>query len=280
MALQDLLKKLEAKLRGVAEATLEEDRHPLTIRHRILEAVEDRVAEAERPDAFAARRLEVYLYAPREPMRQLLEEDFVRDDHLAEAIRARLREVGVTDPDRLEIALHLVAEPEPGLAGIEEAGFSLVWTEPETPRRLSEAAAEPAGCRLTVEQGEAEQDAYTFPSQQVVYIGRLREVVDAEGHITRRNDVAFRDEEGAVNATVSRAHAHLRYEPESGSYRLYDEDSACGTSLYRPDESGLIPVRRRGALLQDGDLLYFGKAAVRFRVQSSTFKAEERYLEP
>jgi hypothetical protein len=74
-------------------------------------------------------------------------------------------------------------------------------------------------------------------------------------------------EEGAdeANATVSRAHAHIRFERESGEYRICDDESEYGTRIFRDGKSIEIPAgNRRGERLRAGDEIYLGRACLRF----------------
>ena len=69
--------------------------------------------------------------------------------------------------------------------------------------------------RLTVITGSAEQQQLCLKKKRI-NLGRLAEVIDAEGRLTRKNDVAFRDDAQAPNPSVSRAHAHIEFDPEKG----------------------------------------------------------------
>jgi pSer/pThr/pTyr-binding forkhead associated (FHA) protein len=71
--------------------------------------------------------------------------------------------------------------------------------------------------------------------------------------------VAFAETE----TTVSREHAHIRYDAESGKYRLYDSGSQRGTSIFR-DGRRLEAPRVRGVQLRSGDEIHVGDARVRF----------------
>jgi len=115
---------------------------------------------------------------------------------------------------------------------------------------------------LTVLKGDATQHVYELEGPRV-FLGRLEEVVDADGRVRRRNDVAFR-EEGEINTTVSREHARIAWDDESAGYWLRAEQNASGTRIYR--EGRTIDVSsndRRGVRLQPGDEIYLGRACVK-----------------
>ena len=85
---------------------------------------------------------------------------------------------------------------------------------------------------LTITQGKAGQRVYSFDSHDRIMLGRLDEVLDEEGRVKRRNDVAFL-EEGEVNRTVSREQARILWDAESAEYRLRTEPGASGTRILR-----------------------------------------------
>jgi hypothetical protein len=115
---------------------------------------------------------------------------------------------------------------------------------------------------ITVVKGKAAQETYDFDAERI-YLGRLEEVLDVAGRVKRRNDVAFL-EEGDLSQTVSREHARIAWDRESGAFWLRDEGSASGTLLFRAGRSIEVSRHdRRGVKLENGDEVYFGRAAVR-----------------
>ena len=70
------------------------------------------------------------------------------------------------------------------------------------------------------------------------------------------------------NATVSRAHAHIAWDPSSGTFRLFDDNSAYGTSIFRNGALLNIPAgASRGIALRTGDEIYLGQARLRFELE-------------
>ena len=91
-----------------------------------------------------------------------------------------------------------------------------------------------------------------------IHFGRLPEVLDDRRRPVRRNDVVVDD------STVSRAHAHIEWDAETGEYRVFDDGSSYGTSVLH--EGKLINVAAgggRGIRLQPGDELYLGQARLK-----------------
>src|SRR5208282_682134 len=78
--------------------------------------------------------------------------------------------------------------------------------------------------RLIVIAGSTQQQEFCLKKKRI-NLGRLAEVIDADGRLTRKNDVAFRDDAPAPNPSVSRAHAHIEFDPEKAVFRLFDDRS-------------------------------------------------------
>jgi hypothetical protein len=119
---------------------------------------------------------------------------------------------------------------------------------------------------LTVLKGTATRKVYSFPAGRLS-LGRMEEVVDDEGRVRRRNDVAFL-EEGDVNQTVSREQARILYDEASGELRLRAEHGASSTRILREGRSIDVSSRdTRGIKLLSGDEIYFGRACVKVAIR-------------
>jgi len=121
----------------------------------------------------------------------------------------------------------------------------------------------PAGrpaLKLTISRGQAEAPEYIFDYERV-NIGRLKEVVGEKDGLRRRNDVVFAETE----TTVSREHAQIRYDVETGKFRLYDSGSQRGTAVFRSGRR-LDAPRARGVQLQPGDEIHIGDARIKFEL--------------
>jgi hypothetical protein len=100
-----------------------------------------------------------------------------------------------------------------------------------------------------------------------VNIGRERDVVDAQGRAVRRNDLFFPETVEPINASVSRSHAHIRFDRKSGEWRIYDDGSKLGTSIFREGRRIEVPAHApRGAMLLPGDEICLGQARLRLEV--------------
>ena len=117
---------------------------------------------------------------------------------------------------------------------------------------------------LTVVRGTTERKTYSLAAPRID-LGRGAEVRDTRNRLIRTNHVAFVEGSGEINQSVSRQHAHVAYEPASGSYRLRDDGSVHGTSVIRNGSTVAVPPGSRGLRLRPGDELVLGEARLRIR---------------
>ena len=100
-----------------------------------------------------------------------------------------------------------------------------------------------------------------------INIGRERDVVDAQGRAVRRNDLSFGEGADEANSTVSRTHAHVRFDGTSGEWRIYDDGSTLGTYIFRAGRRIDVPGHSpRGVMLLPGDEIYLGQARLRLEI--------------
>jgi pSer/pThr/pTyr-binding forkhead associated (FHA) protein len=141
------------------------------------------------------------------------------------------------------------------------APFHIEYLAGGTPPRAAQEPRRPPALKLTVLRGTAARPSYVF-AQAVIRFGRSESPVDERGRV-RRNDVAF-VEDDAPSRTVGRGHCEIRFDAETGQYRVFDERSANGTRIVRGGEVIEVPARDPlGVALAAGDELQLGQAAVR-----------------
>jgi pSer/pThr/pTyr-binding forkhead associated (FHA) protein len=241
---------------------------PLEIRRAILDDVESRViAVGEGKRIFPNNLLRVHLLVA-DPEERVRFEAVVREAwNLKREISERLADRGCPLPAGFDVEVAFDEEAHPRFA---DRRFYVEYLNreapPEDPVKPAAPAGGPAAARpileLTVLKGTATQRVYEIEGTRA-FLGRLEEVVDHDGRVRRRNDVAFL-EVGEINSTVSREHARIAWDAESGGYWLRAEQNASGTRIYRG--GGTIDVSshdRRGVRLQPGDEILLGRAAVK-----------------
>jgi hypothetical protein len=236
---------------------------PLEIRRSILDEVQSRVVSAGvGKRIFPYNRIKVHLLADTPQEREELEAIASEAWDLEADIGERLRDLEARAPGDLAVEVLVTDQPS---AAFGDRRFRLELHKAE-PVRAGEAARPLV--ELTVFKGTAGQHVYSFSGPDRINLGRLDEVVDDEGRVRRRNDVAF-DEEGDVNATVSREQARIAWDDEVKAYRLRSEAGASATRILREGRSIEVSAQdRRGVLLHSGDEIYLGRACLKFALRT------------
>src|SRR5471030_1651205 len=169
---------------------------------------------------------------------------------------------------------YLELEASAGLPKPGEEWFTVDAASLEPNGRASKPAA-----RLVICEGTANA-AEIGLRQPRTNIGRVVDVYRSEG-LHRRNDLAF-VEDTEVNRSVSREHAHIVFDNISGDYRLFNDrwyprggppqlgnaQVECGTWIVRGGMSREVHRDSRGFKLEPGDEIHFGRAVVRFEMDS------------
>lgn len=259
--LHDLERRIDEKLRGMLRSSSPDQKRELLEVHRaVLDDVAAHVDTLPRgKQTFVYTQLDVKILLPNPELRRSYELVFVEADALSRDIRQRLEDQRVELPGRLLVQVELVPELSPDVA---TRGFDVHYVSAPIQQDLKEVAE----VRFTIISGSAQQQQLLLKKRRI-NLGRLAEVVDAEQRLTRQNDVAFREDAPAPNRSVSRAHAHIEFDPEDTVFRLYDDRSAHGTTVVR--DGAVIPVPpgpSKGVALRDGDEIVLGHARLRFEV--------------
>jgi hypothetical protein len=258
---------------------------PIEISRAILDDAESRVmAVGEGKRIYPHNHLRVHLLATDPDERVRLEAAVQEGWDLQREIAERLADRGCPLPAgfRLEVVFDEETSPRYG-----DRRFYVEYLKDERPAApaaptvagpIAGPAPIAAGGRpaleLTVLKGNATQRVYNLDGPRV-FLGRLDEVVDSDGRVRRRNDVAFR-EEGEINSTVSREHARISWDAESGGYWLRAEQNASGTRIYRGGRTIDVSAHdRRGVRLQPGDEVYLGRACVKIAMREPREEPEE-----
>jgi hypothetical protein len=238
----------------------------LLVHRAILEEIEGKIQTIQRGQRlFPYNYLKVRLVSQEAERRTLFQAAFAQDRRLENDIRESLQGAGCALPAGFAVDVE-TAEEGP-------KGFEISYTIREAPSIPAPALApaptpepkpEPARGRLVVMRGKAAQEFYAIEKPRI-NIGRMQELTDSQHRIVRRNDVVFEEGGDDANATVSRAHAHIRFDRPSGQYRICDDESEFGTRIFREGRSIEVPAgNRRGERLCAGDEIYVGRACLRF----------------
>jgi hypothetical protein len=244
----------------------------LLVHRAILEEIAGKIQTIQRGQRlFPYNHLRVRLVSPEPDRRALFQAAFAQDRRLENDIRESLQGAGCALPAGFAVDVETTEEGPKGF----EIAYAIVEA-PAAPAPAPAAVAAPevepepesvaplAAARLVVVRGKAAQDTYTV-DRTLTHIGRMRELTDSQQRIVRRNDIVFEEGGDDANATVSRAHGHIRFDRPSGQYRICDDDSEFGTRIFREGRSIEVPAgNRRGERLCAGDEVYLGRACLRF----------------
>lgn len=184
-------------------------------------------------------------------------------------IRERLRELACDQPPRLDVSVRFAKKPRKGWAADRRIELTFSRENVAAPTRAARERETPASStiKLVVLRGGAAKRTYSF-EQRVIRFGRGEDLAEASGR-SRRNDIAFLDDEDEVNRTVARAQAHLQFDAERREFRLFDDGSSNGTRIVRDAEIITVtPHGPRGVRVASGDILEFGRARVRFEIDA------------
>ena len=122
---------------------------------------------------------------------------------------------------------------------------------------------------IRVLNGEAEQETYELASTVgKITIGREKKVQGSDGFF-RINTIAFPADSGhESNRYISRQHAHIQFDNDSGQFYLYADEGGVPprNKIKVRSAAGIEPVKLHttqiGHVLQEGDQIMLGESAI------------------
>ncbi len=259
MTINDFLEKwgrtlFEAPLAAAAKP--DEPPELAEIRLALLDQVREKSYRSGGRKVFPYDMLRVHLHGVEESRYGIFAGRFFRQ-YLEQEVRNALRDGGCRFPETLRVHV----DPVVGLPRRGEP-WLVVEAASQDPSASSTA-------RLVVREGVANVSELPLAKTRI-NIGRVVDVYRAEG-LFRRNDLAFAAET-EVNASVSREHAHIQLDTATGEYRLFNDrwyprgprPGECGLWIVRDGMSQEVHRNTRGAKLEPGDEIHFGRAVVVF----------------
>jgi hypothetical protein len=261
MKLLDKAAQLEKALLDRLGRRTDIARHPLELYQAILDDIESACEPGPRGGRiFPYTEVAVLVATLDAHHRATAEALFAESPSLEERARTRLRNAGCTNADALGVAIKFVDGNAADGAGNE---YRIDFRRSRAARELRRKSPAPAReLQIAVVAGKAERSRYVL-RDSCINLGRLASVVDHQQRIIRHNHVAFVDADESVNQSVSRAHAHIRFDRTSGEARLHDDGSTRGTRVVRDGRTLDAPRGGRGIALRDGDEVLLGDARIR-----------------
>ena len=232
------------------------------IRHAVLDEIRRKCYRAGAKKVFPYDLIRVSMRGVEESRAAVFSGRFFRQ-YLEREVESSLRADGTRFPEQLRVDVAVAT----GLP-LRDERWMMVEAASQEP--------DPAGqrpARLVVSEGKA-NTAELGITKVRTNIGREVDVYRDTSHnrgLYRRNDLAF-VEDSDINRSVSREHAHIQYDGATGEYRLfndrwYQRGAECGTWIVRDGMSREIHRDARGARLEPGDEIHFGRAVVMFELE-------------
>jgi hypothetical protein len=263
---RDIEKRIDAGVKKLfaSETAAVQGKELIEIQRAILDEIEDRSQLLPRARRrFPYNELIIRIAAPEADRRSAIELVFIEDDALRNAIDERLRDEQIEFAPDLTVRVEALEQPP---ADILARGFHINYAQHQAPQSGEKAAPTKKATRFTVLHGQAAQSVFDVTRTRI-HLGRLSEVLDERRRPVRRNDIAFDESSEKPNSTISRAHAHIEYDPPTGEFRLFDDGSTYGTSVVQNGRLvNVPPAGGRGLRLESGDEIYLGQARVLFEI--------------
>jgi pSer/pThr/pTyr-binding forkhead associated (FHA) protein len=265
MKLFKKIRPFEAKIGEAVDSAArrvvgERPREPLEVLHAILDAIENEIQAGGRGQhVFPFTHVTVMLSGPTALARARVRAVADTEPTLATQIRQRLTSAGC-EADALAVELSDADAPD---ATWTNPDFQLIYSRDPERRRTLAALSQHAVpmVQLTIIQGAATSRRYALQNVRI-NIGRGLEVRDERNQLVRTNDVAFLEASDGPNPTVSRRHAHIRFDVTTAELRLFDDRSERGTGIVRSGRTIGVPPGTRGVRLQSGDRIVLGDAHI------------------
>jgi hypothetical protein len=269
MKILDKAAKLEKALLDRIARRTDIVRHPIEVYRAILDDCEDATEAGSRgARIFPYSAVQIIISTPDAHYRATAEAVFAERPSIEERVRTRLRDAGCGDADNVTVTLTFVDSTPEQCAGHEyRLAFSRSVTSSKPARPRKARAATHYEVHLAVLAGKATKTRYSFDATRI-NLGRLGEVLDSHQRLLRQNHVSFVDAGDETSQSVSRAHAHIRFDEATGDARLHDDGSTHGTRVVRSGRTIEVPRGAgRGVALRNADEVVLGQARLRVEVR-------------
>jgi hypothetical protein len=269
MKILDKAAKLEKALIDRLSRRSDITRHPIELYRAILDDIEAATEPGARGSRiFPYNAISIVVPIADAHRRATAEAVFAEAPPIETRVRTRLKHAGCADVGSLSVALSIVAHAPETMEGRE---YAIAFTrEPSRQARpRAKATARASELQLSVATGTAAKSRYTFASTRI-NLGRLGDVLDRQQRVIRQNQVAFSDRDDDISQSVSRTHAHIRFDPATGDARVHDDGSTHGTRVARGGRTIDVPrAGGRGVRLQTGDEVVLGQARLRVEIRQA-----------
>jgi FHA domain len=269
--LKRIEKSLDHRLRAMFAGDEEEPgaREGIELYRDALEQIANKVMAGKRGERiFPFNRITIEL-AAESPERKAVLETIFDPAQFGEDVREALKEEHATPPEDLTINVHFPEAPAVEMRVVCERGKTEPAPAlPAVPEEQASAAMALLPARLLTVTGVSSAQEF-YLERPRINLGREAEITDSLGRAIRRNELFFPEAAHEANPSVSRAHAHIRFDPSVDEWRIYDDGSSIGTTIFREGRRIDVPAHAgRGVALRNGDEVYLGQVRLQFETAS------------
>jgi hypothetical protein len=257
--LRRIEKSLDSRMRSVFAGGNAESggREAVELYRDALDQIAGRATPGKRGDKLLPFNLITIELRADTPDRKAALEAIFEPKQFSDDVEATLKAERVTPPADLTVAIRFPPEAE------EEMRVILEKTEKPVPG--SGPVTMLPACLITVTGTASIPVCYL--DRLCVNLGRVEDVSDPAGRTIRHNELFFPDAAHEANSTVSRSHAHIAFDPAAGVWRIFDDGSSIGTTIFRAGKRVDIPPHAsRGVALKSGDEIYLGQVRLRYEL--------------
>lgn len=264
--LRKIEKSLDHRLRAMFAGEEEEAgaREGIELYRDALEQIANKVMAGKRGERiFPFNRITIELAAENAERKAVLETIFDAQQ-FGEDVREALREEHVTPAEDLTVHVHYPEASVVEMRVVCERGKTEAAVAPVTPEVEAPAPVALLPARLLTVTGVSSAAEF-YLERPRINLGREAEITDSLGRAVRRNELYFPEQAHEANPSVSRAHAHIRFDAGGGEWRIYDDGSSIGTTIFREGRRIDVPAHAgRGVALRNGDEVYLGQVRLQF----------------
>jgi hypothetical protein len=257
--LRRIEKSLDSRMRSVFAGGKDEagGREAVELYRDALDQIASRATPGKRGDKLLPFNLITIELRADTPDRKAALEAIFEPKQFSDDVEATLKAERVTPPADLTVAIKFPPDAE------EEMRVVLEKTEKAVP--VSDPTRLIPACLITVTGTASIPVCYL--DRLCVNLGRVEDVSDTAGRTIRHNELFFPDQAHEANSTVSRSHAHIAFDPASAVWRIFDDGSSIGTTIFRAGKRVDIPPHAsRGVALKSGDEIYLGQVRLRYEL--------------
>lgn len=265
--LRRIEKSLDHRLRSIFSGGSADDepgaREAIELYRDALDQISNRATPGKRGGRiFPFNRITVELAAA-DPERKAVLETIFDPGQFGDDVRSTLKEDRVAPPDDLTVNIHFPENPLIEMRVLCERAKNEPALEP-APAKPAAHTVELLPARLLTVTGVSSAAEF-YLERPRINLGREAEITDSLGRAIRRNELFFPEDAHEANPSVSRAHAHIRFDPSAREWRIFDDGSSIGTTLFREGRRIDVPPHAgRGVALRHGDEIYLGQVRLQF----------------